>query len=97
MTVVINLHLKAKNQKNYDALYKSLKAMLPDTASYDGARLISCSADAENMTFIVHQIWESLNHQQTYLGWRQERGDVDTLVSMLGEPPRFIQHEHLVY
>lgn len=97
MAIVIDLHLKAKDRENYEALHKTLTAILPDTAAYDGAHLISCSADPQTMTFIVHEVWESLAHQQAYLGWRKERGDVDTLVSMLGAPPEFVQREHLAY
>ena len=97
MTVVIDLHLKAKDRENYDALYKTLQAILPDTAAFEGARLISCSADSETMSFIVHEVWDSLAHQQAYINWRAERGDVDTLVSMLGEAPEFREREHLVF
>ncbi len=97
MSVVIDLHLKAKDKEHYDKLYATLEAILPDTAAFDGAKLISCSANADDMTFIVHEVWESVEHQQKYLGWRQERGEVDVLVSMLSEPPNFVQREHLVF
>lgn len=97
MAVVIDLHLKAKDKENYSKLYETLQAILPDTAKYDGAQLISCSADEASMTFIVHEVWDTLAHQQAYLGWRTERGDVDTLVSMLGAPPEFVQREHLAF
>ena len=95
MSVVIDLHLKAKDQENYDKLYGTLQAILPDTAKYDGAQLISCSANPDDLTFIVHEVWETAEHQQKYIGWRQERGDVDVLVSMLAEPPNFVQRQHL--
>ena len=95
MSVVIDLHLKAKDAENYKKLYETLQAILPDTAKYDGAELISCSADEASLTFIVHEVWETLGHQQAYIGWRQERGDVDALVAMLGEPPNFVQREHV--
>lgn len=97
MAVVIDLHLKAKDQTNYDKLHETLTAILPDTAAYAGAKLISCSTNPETMTFIVHEVWETLEHQQAYIGWRTERGEVDALVSMLGEPPEFIQREHLAF
>lgn len=97
MTVVIDLHLKAKDRENYEALYKTLQAILPDTAAFEGARLVSCAADSDTMRFIVHEVWESLAHQQAYISWRAERGDVDTLVSMLAEAPEFIEREHLVF
>ena len=97
MAIVIDLHLKAKDHENYEALYKTLQAILPDTAAYEGAQLISCSANEADMTFIVHEVWDTHEHQQAYINWRQGRGDVDKLVSMLGEPPNFVQREHLVY
>jgi len=49
------------------------------------------------MTFIIHEVWESVAHQQAYLGWRQERGEIDVLVSMLGKPPEFVEREHLKF
>ncbi len=97
MCVVIDLHLTAKDRENYDKLHATLTAILPDTAAYKGAELISCSADEKNMPFIVHEVWESLAHQQAHLGWRQERGEIDALVSMLGKPPEFIEREHLKF
>lgn len=97
MAVVIDLHLKAKDQENYDKLHATLTAILPDTAAFDGAQLISCSANPDDMTFIVHEVWESVEHQQKYLGWRAERGEIDVLVSMLAEDPRFDQREHLAF
>ncbi|MEM8652965.1 MAG: antibiotic biosynthesis monooxygenase [Pseudomonadota bacterium] len=97
MSVVIDLHLKAKDKENYDKLYQTLQAILPDTAAFEGAHLISCSANADDMSFIVHEVWESAEHQQAYIGWRQERGEIEALVSMLGEDPQFVQREHLVF
>jgi len=97
MTVVIDLHLQAKDQENYTKLHETLTAILPDTAAYAGAKLISCSADPESMTFIVHEVWETPEHQQAYLNWRVERGDVEVLVAMLGKPPEFVRREHLPF
>jgi len=45
----------------------------------------------------VHEVWESVDHQQKYLGWRAERGEIDALVAMLAEEPRFDQREHLSF
>lgn len=97
MAIVVDLHLKAKDKENYDKLHATLTAILPDTAAYDGAQLISCSADAESMTFIVHEVWDAIENQQAYLGWRAERGDIDALVAMLGEEPKFVVREHLAF
>ena len=78
-------------------LYQTLQTILPDTAAREGAQLISCSADAESMTFSVHEVWESLEHQKAYIDWRRERGDLDRLGSLLGAAPEFVRREHLPF
>ncbi|MFK7945918.1 MAG: putative quinol monooxygenase [Paracoccaceae bacterium] len=96
MSVVVNVTFKAKDDQ-YQALYDTLVAILPDTAGYKGAELISCAADADDKSFHVHEVWDSIESQQAYLGWRSDRGDVEKLVAMLREPPEFKQEEHLVF
>lgn len=97
MSVVVDVVFVAKDAENYKALYSTMQAILPDTAAFDGAQLISCSADPENNTCRVHEVWETLGHQKAYINWRVERGDVDKLMAMLGEPPQFLEREHLVF
>ena len=75
MSVVFAVTFKAKDD-TYDQLHATLTAILPDTASYKGAELISCSADPVDKTFYIHEVWDSVESQQAYLAWRQERGDV---------------------
>ena len=64
MSIVINLHLKAKEDQ-YDTLHGVLTAILPDTAAREGAELISCMADPENKGSIrsgietLHRSWVS--------------------------------------
>ena len=96
MSVVFAVTFKAK-EDTYDELHATLKAILPDTANFNGAKLISCSADPADKTFYVHEVWDSVESQEAYLAWRQERGDVDKLVAMLREAPSFDQQEHLTF
>ena len=96
MSVVFAVTFKAKEDM-YDQLHATLKAILPDTAGYKGAELISCSADPADKTIYVHEVWDSAASQQAYLQWRQERGDVDKLVAMLREAPSFEEREHLTF
>jgi hypothetical protein len=35
------------------------------------------------------QRWTLREHDERYLAWRRERGDLSTLGSMLAEPPSF--------
>ena len=50
MSVVFEATFKAKDD-TYDELHATLTAILPDTAKYEGAELISCSADPADKTF----------------------------------------------
>ncbi len=68
-----------------------MKAILPDTAKFEGAELISCSADDESKTVKIWEVWDKIESQQAYMGWRTERGEIDALVSMLREPPQIDQ------
>ncbi|MGB0507290.1 MAG: putative quinol monooxygenase [Pikeienuella sp.] len=94
MTVCVLLTLKPK-EGSFEELEDLLKAILPDTAARDGAELISCSSDAENNTIIVYELWDKIESQQAYIAWRAERGDLDVLGALLGEPPRFDVMKHL--
>ena len=96
MSVVIAVTFKAKDD-TYDELHATLKAILPDTARYEGAELISCSADPADKTFYIHEVWDSAESQKAYLAWRQERGDVDKLVALLRDAPSFEEREHLTF
>ncbi len=96
MSVVFAVTFKAKDD-TYDELHATLTAILPDTAKYKGAELISCSADPGDKAFHIHEVWDSAASQQAYMDWRQERGDVDKLVALLREPPSFEQREHLSF
>ena len=96
MSVVFEVTFKAKDD-TYDQLHATLTAILPDTAKFEGAELISCSADQADKTFYVHEVWDSVESQQAYVAWRKERGDIDKLVALLREAPIFEQREHLAF
>ena len=94
MSVVVVLTLKAKEDQ-YDTLVGTMKAILPDTAAFEGAELISCSADPETKTVQIWEVWDQIESQQKYFAWRTERGEIDALVGMLREPPQVDQTEHV--
>ena len=96
MSVVFAVTFKAKEDM-YDQLHATLVAILPDTAKFNGAELISCSADPGGKTFYVHEVWDTAESQKAYMDWRQERGDVDKLVALLRDAPTFEQREHLTF
>ncbi len=96
MSIVVNATFKAQPDK-YQALYDTMVAILPDTAARDGAELISCTADPDDKSFMVHEVWSKLDDQKAYLQWRAERGDVAKLMDLLREPPTFDVKEHLKF
>jgi quinol monooxygenase YgiN len=94
MSIGMLVTLKPK-EGSFEELENVLVAILPDTAARDGAILISCSSDAASNTIIIYEIWDNIESQQAYLAWRGERGDLDTLGALLGEPPSFDEMKHV--
>ena len=88
MSVVVMLTLKAKDDQ-YDTLKATMKAILPDTAARDGAELIRAAADPDDKAVKVYEVWDRIESQQAYIGWRKERGDLDKLGALLREAPTF--------
>ncbi|MGD1925887.1 MAG: putative quinol monooxygenase [Paracoccaceae bacterium] len=96
MSVVVQLTLKAKDE-TYDTLVSTMKAILPDTAKYEGAELISCSADPADKSVRIWELWDKIESQQAYFAWRTGRGEIDALVEMLREPPVVEEMEHVAF
>lgn len=94
MSVTVMLTLKAKDDM-FEQLEGTMKAILPDTATRDGAELISAASDAASKTVIVYELWDRIESQQAYMAWRAERGDIEKLVSMLREPPQVDVLNHI--
>ena len=94
MSVTVMLTLKAKDDM-FDQLVGTMKAILPDTAARDGAELISAAADAANKQVVIYELWDKIESQQAYMGWRTERGDIDKLVALLREPPQVDVLDHI--
>ncbi len=64
-----------------------LKRILPDTRSYDGCQDITFYLNEDGRTFVAVEHWDSKEHYQRYLAWRDETGVLAALGAMLnGEP-----------
>ena len=85
MSVIVLLTLKTKPNA-YEEFGDILKNILADTASFGCEGIYACG-DSENHTFLLYESWASTENQQEYMKWRQERGDLDVLGTMLREPP----------
>lgn len=96
MSYCMNLVLTAKPE-SFRELTTYMAEILPDTAGYAGAQVITCYTDPEAHILTVHEIWESKDHQQAYFKWRMETGVVDRLVSMLAAPPVIDEYTHVPF
>ena len=96
MAYCVNLVLTAKPESFAD-LQAFMADILPDTAKYDGAQVITCYADAEKNQVIVHEIWDSKDHQQAYLKWRVDTGVVDKIGAFVAGPPSFDEYTHVPF
>jgi quinol monooxygenase YgiN len=73
MAELVVLNFKAADGK-FDALADMFRAVLGDTRSYDGCIKVDVYEDRGNSTITLVEEWETLSHQQKYLGWRIETG-----------------------
>ena len=87
MTVVVTLDLKVQAGRGGE-LVEVLKSMLGDTRARQGAELIEMVVNQDDSDHIIlHERWATKEDNQAYMGWRQERGDLDALGGFLASPP----------
>ena len=96
MAYCVNLILTAKPE-SFNDLVAFMAGILPDTAKYDGAQVITCYSDPGANTVTVHEIWDSKDHQQAYLKWRVETGVVDQIGAFVAGPPAFEEYTHVPF
>ncbi len=85
MSVVVILELKVKDEA-YEGMQKGLASILPDTAKFEGCQALHASTDDATKTIMLYEVWDRIESQQKYMGWRQERGELDGLLAALREP-----------
>lgn len=94
MPVVVLLHLKARPD-SFETLKSTMAAILPDTRAFEGCLGISACADPEDHGVLVYERWQTKADQETYIGWRAGRGDLDKLATLLRAAPVFETREDL--
>jgi len=73
------------------ALLECLSKMVRETRKKEGAISIDICVDQDNSDRIVLvERWDSRSHHERYVAYRQERGDIDKIMTMLSGPPQFI-------
>ncbi|MGY8998508.1 MAG: putative quinol monooxygenase [Rhodospirillales bacterium] len=72
-------------------LLSLLSEMIPETRKKEGAISIDMCTDQDNPDRIVLiERWNSRANHEAYVAYRKERGDIDTITTMLIAPPKFI-------
>ncbi len=86
MSTLVTLEGIAKAE-SVQELKDFMKRHLPDTRSYDGCQDITAYLNEDGRTMVAVEHWDSKEHYQKYLAWREETGVLADLAAMLdGEP-----------
>ncbi len=71
-----------------EELLSTFGAILGDTRGYEGCQGVEVVVNQDDpANMVLLERWDSRAHYEKYLGWRQERGDLDALGQMLAGPP----------
>ena len=73
MGELVVLNFKAAEGK-FGALADMFRAVLGDTRAYEGCIKVDVYEDEDSATITLVEEWETLAHQERYLGWRIETG-----------------------
>jgi quinol monooxygenase YgiN len=87
MTCIVIFEVNAKKGTGAQ-LVEAFRTILPDTRNKEGCQGVEVTAnlaDADNLLLVER--WKTRKDYETYLAWRQQRGDIDKLSELLAEPP----------
>ncbi len=85
--VVIDVKLKPESIAEAKAF---IKEVLPEMRAYKGCQSLEVYQDQDGeSSMLFYSIWDSRQHHETYLAWRQESGTFDQFKALLAEPPTF--------
>jgi quinol monooxygenase YgiN len=74
-----------------------LQHTLPHTRAFEGCERLDVLRDQdEPATFVLVQRWASRDHQARYVAWRQTRGEVDSLDTLLERRSRRFLDDTLI-
>ena len=71
-------------------MLEGFKEILPDTRARDGFISIEVNIDQDKPDRIfAYEHWKNCASYETYIAWREERGDMDAIKEAVAEPPKF--------
>lgn len=86
MSTVVILRLVADPGK-ISNLLEHLRGVLQVTRTYSGCEgVVIYQRDGEPGQFTAIECWESREHHERYVEWRQDQGHLDDLNSLLSKP-----------
>jgi quinol monooxygenase YgiN len=72
-----------------------MKAELHNTRGFDGCNSITVQRNQDDSNnIVIVEDWDSRQHYETYLAWRQDRGDMDKMGAWVAGAPtiRYFQN-----
>lgn len=83
--IIVSGRTKSETQQ---LLQLKMKELFPETREYAGCQGVTMHVEQDDpQNFVLVEHWESKDHYEKYLGFRQETGVLDELVAMLEGPP----------
>jgi len=80
MTCIVNLTISVKSELRAEFL-SEFSSLLPVTRAYKGCHWLYLSENADSDTVEAVSKWDSREVYETYLGWREDSGDLGRLAS----------------
>ena len=88
MSVMVSVEMPLRAEAFDDAV-EFLRAILPDTRSFDGCEWCHTYLDRAGSRVLLVEQWAAPEHQQAYLGWRVESGFMEQFGPFLAGEPAF--------
>ncbi|MAI69288.1 MAG: antibiotic biosynthesis monooxygenase [Rhodobiaceae bacterium] len=88
MSVMVTVEFKLKPDAA-EGFLEAMKSTLPDTRAFEGCQEVKTYYESETQSLLLVELWDSAEHQQTYLGWRVETGMMEAIGDALAGAPVF--------
>ena len=88
MSISVIATFKGKDD-TYEKLKEAFKDGLNETKNYEGCQYVGACSDDKDKAIILYEVWNSKEHQQKYIKWREETGVLKTTAGMCREVPIF--------
>jgi len=88
MSISLLATFKGKDD-TYEKLKEAFKNALNETKNYEGSQYVGACLDDKDKTIILYEVWDSKDHQEKYIKWREDTGVLKTIGEMCRERPVF--------